>query len=178
MNKNIKSLKKSMKENKRGQLDILFFIIIVAGLAIFILIVQYVVGEVSEGLLNSPLNTSSEAVAALNYGINLTHSFDYIWLTIFVGLILGVLISSVLIDVHPIFIPIWILLMAISIIVGVVMNNVYAEFVANETFNATSDLNPFANAIISNYILVIIGVAILSMILIFAKVNSSRSQRL
>lgn len=179
MNKNSNSLRNSMIGDKRGQLDILFFVIFVAALGIFILVVQYVVGAVTDGLLASPLNQSAAAVAALNSGVSITQNFDYIWLVLFVGLILGVLISSVLIDVHPIFIPIWIILLGLSVLVGVVMNNVYADFVANATLNSTSDLNPFVNFIISHYVLVIIGVGVLSMILIFAKTRSGfQTQRL
>lgn len=168
-----------MLKDKRGQLDILFLIITLAGLAIFILIVQKVGGDVISGFLSSPLNQSDAAVSALNSGNNVLHVFDYVWLILFVGLIVGILIASVLIDVHPIFIPIWILLMCLSVLVGVIMNNVYADFVANPDINATADLNPFVNAIISHYVLVIIGVAILSMILIFAKTSSKfQNQRL
>ena len=85
MNKNFKFLNNPMEKNKRGQIDIMFFIIFVASLAIFILIVQYVVGAMTTELLNSPLNQSVESVAALNYGVNnITGSFDYIWLVLFV----------------------------------------------------------------------------------------------
>lgn len=166
-----------INKSKRGQIDVLFFAITIVAIAIFFLILRHIVGAVNDGLLSSPLNQSEEAVAALNSSNDLIEKFDYIWLTIFVGLILGILISSFLIDVHPVFIPIWIILMGISVLIGVIMNNVYADFVANATLNASADLSPFANFIISHYVSVIIGVGILSMILIFAK-TSSGSRRL
>lgn len=175
MNKNFKFLKKDM--NKRGQLDIIFFAIVVVAIAIFALIINYVIGSVTDGLLNSPLNQSAEAVAALNAGKSIVEKFDYVWLVIFIGLLLGVLVSSVLIDVHWIFIPIWIILMGISVLVGAIMNNLYAEFVANPILYTKSDMHPFANAIINHYVLTIIGVAVLSFVLIFGK-NKLQGQRL
>lgn len=162
-------------KNKRGFVDILFFIVIVASIAIFFLVLRFVSTEISDGLLNnSQIQSSSEAVAALNQGKNIASSFDYIWLFLFVGLLLGTLIASVLIDVHWIFIPIWIILFAASILVGVIMNNVYAAFVEHSSL-ATYE-GTFASTIIGNYVLVIIGVGILSMILMFGKTFRNRGQ--
>lgn len=175
MYKNNRSFKNSMIKNKKGFVDILFWVVIVACLAIFFLITHFVTYKISDGLLNnSQIQSSPEAVAALNQGKNLTNNFDYVWLFLFVGLILGTLIASVLIDVHWIFIPIWLILFGVSIIVGVVMNNIYAAFVENSSLAASE--GTFASAIIGNYIPVIIGVGILSMILMFGKTFRNRGQ--
>ena len=179
MYKNIGFLKKNMMKDKRGIVDIIFFIIFMASLAIFILTLKLIVGEVTTAFLaNEQINSSPLAVGALTYGSNLVDQFDYIWLVIFIGFILGTLISSVLIDVHPIFVPIWIILFMISIVLGVIMNNVYADFANSASLLQYSTGQTFANSIIGNYVLVIIGVAALSMILMFGKIKLAGSQRL
>lgn len=175
MYKNNKTLRFGMKHNKRGFVDILFFVVIVACIAIFFLVTHFVSDKITDQLLNnSQVQSSPEAVAALNQGKAITNNFDYIWLFLFVGLLLGTLIASVLIDVHWIFIPIWIILFGASLLVGVIMNNIYAAFVENSSL--TPYEGTFASAIIGNYVLVIIGVGILSMILMFGKTFRNRGQ--
>ncbi len=173
---NIKSLKKIGKMDKRGIVDLLYLTVIIVTLAIFVLILGNVVGDVTDELRLSKLNESEAAMVALDYSATIPAKFDYVWFTIFMILILGTLISSALISVHKIFVPIYILLFGLVILIGVIMNNVYETFRENAAL-ATASLNhPYANAIIGNYVLVLIGIGVLSMILIFGK--TKRSERL
>lgn len=169
---NIKPLKNIRKMNKRGNiLDIFFIAVVIAGLAIFFLILGFVVGSVTDKIKESgQLNTSEHAKDALDYSSSLIPKFDYAFFMIFIGLVLGTLISSALIYVHKIFVPIYIFLFMMAIIVGVIMNNVYTEFTENAILASHVNFHPFANAIINNYVLVLIGVGVLSMILLFGKI--------
>ena len=156
--------------DKRGSIqDVFFFVVFVVGLAIFFIILNYVANEVTGELLQSALNTSEAARNALGYTETLTAQFDYIWLFVFVGLLIGVLISSFMIHSHPIFIPIYIIFLGVAVVVGVIMNNVYLAFTSNATLAATAATHTFSNTIINNYVLIVIGVGILSMIIIFAR---------
>lgn len=167
---NNKNFKKTGKMNKRGSIiDLFFFVVIVVVLAIFFIIINFVSTSVTNELKETELNQSALALRALNYQSQLTAQFDYVFLIIFIGLIMGILISSFLIHVHKVFLPVYIILFIIAILIGVIMNNVYDKFITNTSLAATSTLHPFANAIINNYVLVLIGVGILSMILIFGK---------
>ncbi len=163
-------MNKQFKKNKRGSIqDVFFFVIFVVGFALFLILVSYVMNEVSGELLESKLNESEAARNALGYTETLTAQFDSVWLFVFVGLLMGVLISSFMIKSHPIFIPIYIIFLGVAVLVGVIMNNIYLDFTANATLAATAATHVFANAIINNYVLVIIGVGVLSMIIIFAR---------
>lgn len=177
---NIKPLKNIGKMNKRGNiLDIFFLAVIVAGLAIFFLILAFVVGKVTDRIIESgQLNESEYAMDALDYSSNLVPKFDYAFFMIFIGLVLGTLISSVLIYVHKIFIPIYIFLFMMAIIVGVIMNNVYEKFTESAILSTGVSFHPFANAIMNNYILVLIGVGVLSMILLFGKIAGGSQERI
>lgn len=157
-------------KNKKGSIqDVFFFIVFVVGLALFFIVIHYVTDEVSDELLKTNLNTSEAAVTALGYYDTLGAQYDPIWFFIFVAILMGVLISSFMIKAYPIFIPIYIILLGISVVVGVIMNNVYLEFIANPVLAATAATHTFSNAIINNYVPVVIGVGVLSMIIIFAR---------
>lgn len=161
---------KSIIKNKRGNIpDLLFFIIFVIGLALFLVVLRYVANEVSDRLLETSLNDSDNARGALESTRNLTAKFDALWLFIFIALLIGVLISSFMIHAHPIFIPVYIILFGFAVVVGVIMNNIYLEFIENATLSAVAATHTFMNTIINNYVLVIIGVGILSMIIMFAR---------
>ncbi len=163
-------MNKQLRKNKRGSIqDVFFFTVFVVGLAMFMILVHFIVNEVSEKMLESTLNESENARIALGSIETLTAQFDPIWLFLFVALLMGVLISSFMIHSHPIFIPIYIILLGIVVVVGVIMNNIYLELTANATLAATAATHTFSNVIINNYVPVIIGVGVLSMIIIFAR---------
>lgn len=156
--------------NKTGSIqDVFFFVVFVVGLAMFMILVHFIVNDVSEKLLESKLNESENARIALGYSEKLTAQFDPIWFFLFIALLIGVLISSFMIHSSPIFIPIYIILLGVVVVVGVIMNNIYLEFTANPTLAATAATHTFSNVIINNYVPVVIGVGILSMIIIFAR---------
>lgn len=180
MYKNKRFLEKNMIKGKKGIIDLLFLIVTVASIAIFFLVLRFVVISVADGMLsNEEINGTAVSVDALNYGKNLMDNFDYIFLVLFVGLILGTLVSSVLIDVHWVFVPVWIILFLATIVVGVILNNVYASFTETAMLAGTAaTANTFTETIISNYVLIIIGVGVLSMVLIFGKTLGSRGGRL
>ena len=159
-----------MLKNKRGSIqDVFFFTVMVVGLAMFMILVHYVANDISEKLLETTLNESEASRTALEYTEKLTAQFDPIWLFLFIALLIGVLISSYMIHSHPIFIPIYIILLGISVLIGVIMNNVYLEFTAFSLLAATAATHTFSNVIIENYVPIVIGVGILSMIIIFAR---------
>lgn len=174
---NNKNFKKPGKMNKRGSIvDLFFFVVIVVVLAIFFLIINLVSTSITDELKTTKLNESALALQTLNYQAQLTARLDYVFLIIFVALIMGILISSFLIHVHKVFVPIYIILFIIAILIGVIMNNIYEEFRTHAALAATSTLHPFANAIINNYVLVLLGVGVLSMILIFGKTRQGEER--
>jgi len=164
--------------NKRGIVDLFFWTIILASLGVFIVVLGYVVDQVTDEFLASPMNTSSLAVDAFNYSNTIPAKFNFIWLTLFMGLTMGLLISAALIDVSKVFVPVYIILLGLDVLVGVIMNNVYEEFRTNADLSATAAQFSFTNAIMDHYVLVIIAVGILAMILYFGKTSSGGGQRI
>jgi len=161
---------RKLKEDKKGSIFGVFLMLVALfGLALFIIILTYVIPEVTEGLRESALNDSAASRVALGAADTVTERLDPIFLFIFVGLLMGMLITSFMIESHPIFIPIFIFLLAFAIIIGGIMGNVYEEFTENELLNATAQEQTYVNAIMGNYVMVLLGVGILCMIIIFAR---------
>lgn len=149
--------------------DVIFIAIMGMVFAIFILVVAYITPQISTKLRDTPINNTAAARSALDYSDTFATRLNSVFLIIFVGLIMGMLVSAFLIDAHPIFIPIFIFFLGFAVVAGVVMSNVYESFSDNATFAATAAQNTFVTAILNNYVLIIIVVGVLSMILTFGK---------
>lgn len=155
---------------KKGSIeDIFLLIVFLFALAIFIGVVAYTFPRITDGLRETELNDSSEVRRALLETDTVATRLNAVWFILFVGLCIGILITSFLIDSHPVFLPIYIILLILAIVVGVVMSNAYEEFRVNSPLNETMTTQTFTTTVMDNFIPVLIGVGILSMIVIFGK---------
>lgn len=165
---------KSLLENKRGTMeDVIFIAVIAAVFAIFVLVMAYVTPQITDKLRDTEINDSSAARLALNYSDTFAARLNIVFLIIFVGLLMGMLVSAFLIDAHPIFIPIFIFFLGFAVFAGVIMSNVYETFSEDTELAATAAQNTYVDAILGNYVLIIIVVGVLSMILTFGKARST-----
>jgi len=163
---------RKIKRNKRGSIiDIGFLLIAILGLALFILIVGYVFPQITSQVKTSEIGTNADSVKALDSSDNIILRFDGIFLAIYIGIAISVLITSFFIDSSPILIPVYIIGLGIMIIFAVVAENVYENFAENGTLLAVAASHTITNYIMSHLILITIGLGVLSMILIFAKPN-------
>lgn len=162
---------RELRESKKGSIqDIFTLIIFLVGLGIFIVVLAYTIPKVTDGLRETQLNDSAEVrEALLNSDTMVTSRLDNVYLIMFAGLIISILIASFMIESHPVFIPIYIFLFAFAVIIGVIMNNVYDEFLTASELNVTASTQTIQTAIMGNFIPIIIGVGVLSMIIIFGK---------
>jgi len=157
-------------ENKKGSIvDIAFILVAILGLAIFILIVGYVFPQITSQIKTSAIGNNTASVAALNSSNDITARFDTIFLIIFVGLSISVLVTSFFIESSPILIPIYIIALGLLIIFASVSETVYNNFAESPTFSSVALSHPITGYIMSNLIMVSIAIGVLSMILIFAK---------
>jgi len=155
---------------KKGSIiDVAFLLIAILGLAIFILIVGYVFPQITTAIKTSPIGNNTASVAALDSTDNIVGRFDIIFLIIFMGLSISVLITSFFIGSSPILIPVYVIALSILMIFAAVVENVYDAFATNSTFIATAATHPITGYILSHLIMTAIGIGVLSMVLIFAK---------
>lgn len=170
---------KYIMENKRGGIvSIITLVIFLATFAIFIIITQFVVEEIEGGIRNSTMNDSQAVRDVLGEQVNVNLQLDNVYLIIFAGLCLSVLLVSFVIDANPAWVPIYIILFGMAILVGVIMNKVYVEFYEHATLTAIAQVQTYQVAIMNNFIPIIIGIGVLSMIIIYGKWRFVRDQRI
>ena len=168
---------KILKRNdKKGNIQAIFVVLAsLFGLALFLTILAYTIPKVTDEMAKTELNNTAEIRQVLNESDRTIDKLDPVFLIIFTGLAIGILISSFMIKSHPIFIPVYIFLIAFAIIVAVIMNNVYVEFATNSALNSTiTNKMTYSDTIMNHLPIVFAGIGILSMIIIFARAGGEQ----
>jgi len=99
-------------------------LLMVVGSGLFI--VGFVGSTFSDNIvLQSSVNESSHAVAVFEAVGDTSESFDKLFLALFIGLVLSLIILSWLIPAHPIFYIGYFITMLLSVIVSALMSNVW-----------------------------------------------------
>jgi hypothetical protein len=155
---------------KRGSIvDIAFVLVAILGFAIFILIVGKVFPAITHQIGESQIGTLNASQTALNTTDAIAGRGDGLFLTIFIGLCISVLITSFFIESSPILVPIYIIAVGLLLIFSVAAEHIYNAFATNDTFSAIAAGNTVTGFIMSHLVIITIGIGVLSMILIFAK---------
>jgi len=165
-------LKSLIVKNKKGSIqDIFTLMIFMVGIGIFIAILIYTIPKITDGMRETELNDSvAIRTALLSSDEIVQNNLNNVYLILFAGLIISLMIASFMIDSHPIFVPVYIFLLAFAIVVGVILDNVYEEFTTNTIMNeSVTNYMPIPTAIMGNIIPILIAVGVLSMIIIFGK---------
>jgi len=115
--------------NKKGSLIYaLFFLISISAFAIFLLIMGYIGKTVGDEMIvkfndsahSESVNKSFQATIDVS-----TTTLGTLWYIMFGCLLIGVFISAWFTKAYPIMLPVFVILLICSIIVGVAMSNAY-----------------------------------------------------
>lgn len=161
---------RSVLKSKRASIvDVAFLLVVVLGLGIFIMVVGKVFPMITQQIGLSEVGDNANSVEALDKTDEIAGKGDMIFIFIFSGLVIAVLITSFFIESSPILVPIYIIALALLIIFAVVSENIYEAFTDTTTFSAVAATQPITNFIMTHLVMISIGVGVLSMVLIFAK---------
>ena len=97
-------------------------------------------------------------------------TMDGAFLTIFILLWVLVIVASFLIDAHPIFFMISILLLFFVIYVSAILSNFFGEFIDGADLLAYQSSFPYTNFIIANIVWFVIGIGASVAIVLYGKV--------
>jgi len=158
-------------KNKRGSLEAgILMIVAIAAFAIFLLIVGYIGSRIGTEL-QSQFNT---AIPEVNESIQKTIDVSEtmlgpLWFLIFAGLLLGVFISAWQMRMHPMLIPVFIILLIVAIIVGIAMSNAYHELAITTTLDTASSQQGAVKFMMDKlpYIALIVG--LISILIMFVR---------
>ena len=156
--------------NKRGDLTgVIYLIGAIGAFAIFLIIASYIVQEVSGELVNNigiseEINNSLGASSAVA-----EHTLPTLWLIMFVGLMFGVFVTSYFVPTHPVFAPVFVLLLIIAILVAIPVSDAYVQLTEIEQFESTSVQQTLILFLMSNLPFIALIVGLIAMILSYAK---------
>jgi len=166
-----------MKKNKRGQAEA----IILAIVTIFIIgIIVFFMNHVNEQIYSS-LADNFEADADLNNteahdavetfrDVERSSIWDFAFLAIFIGLMIQMLIFSFASKANIAFFWIFIIVGIISLMLGVMLSNIWQGVAENPEFASTLARFPITNTLLGSYFpLVVTGFIFLFMIVLFGK---------
>lgn len=160
-----------MLKYKKGDLpDMIIFLITIFVFAIGLLIMAYVIPEISVGLNTAGLNDSTEAQSAIDelteLGVN---GMQKGFLFLFTGFVMGLMISSFLIRTHPIFIFLYIIFLGLTVFLGTYVGNAFEQVATSSALATTTATQTYITIVMQNIVLITLAVGALSMIIIFAK---------
>lgn len=157
-----------VKRKKGDIIDSLSLLITLFILGIGLFILAWIIPTITSGLNQANLNSTSEgrsAITQLNdFGINgIQRGFFFL----FIGLCIAQLISAYFVQSHPIWLFLYIIILAITVILAAYLGNTYESIIGLSAFSGFSQ--GYITIVMQNIIKIVIGVTALSMIIIFVK---------
>ncbi len=150
--------------------DMLIFLITLFVFAIGLLIMAFVIPEISDGLLTAGMNSTSEGATAIEelteLGVN---GMQKGFLFLFTGFIMGLMISSFFVRTHPIFIFLYIIFLGLTLFLGTYIGNAFEQIATSPALASTTLDQGLITIVMQNIVIITLAVGALSMIIIFAK---------
>jgi hypothetical protein len=165
-------------KSKHGDItDSFAFLITIFIFGIGMFILAWIIPSITSGLNLANLNNTvdgSNAISQLNdFGINgLQRGFFFV----FIGLCIAQLISAFYIRSHPIWLFLYIIFLALTVIIGAYLGNTYEYIIGLDAFSGFTQ--GYITIVMQNIIKIVIGVGVLSMIIIFSRYGSEGGQRM
>jgi len=161
-----------MLRKKGDPTDIFLFLVIMFFVAISFVVVGFTNGKIQEIISTTALN-QSDAYESIDASFTNINQFvvQRAFTLFFAVLIIGILVSSFLVRVHPIFIFIYIITLIASILTSVYLANAYAMVVANGQLSALASNFATITWFMKHITKILLAVGAMSMIIIFGKIG-------
>jgi len=155
--------------NKRGNIiDIITISVIIFGVALAGLILLTVSGNLYPELLNTTLADNPTSNATMIKARDFAEDrVDYMVSGMIIILLIGLLVFAYLSTASPIFTALYIVLLIIAGVLAGLFQWAWERITANASLATGLSNMPITNFIMSNFVLFIIGVGVLSMILMY-----------
>src|SRR3990167_6602416 len=158
--------------NKKGSaLDVLYIIVFLFVFAIGLIIADKVLYEIDEGT-NTTLGSSNVSNFSFAQGRTSIRLFDFAYIFVVIGLFITTIIFAFLIKTHPVFFVASLMLFIVTVIIGVVLSNVYEEFTASPDLVDTANRFPVMNYVMDNLPTIVTIMGGLVLIVLYAKSGS------
>lgn len=163
----------SLKKNKRGDISSL-----IIGLVVIIFAVGIIAVMFSKFFLElTDIVKQEESIASNENAVktismvqtNTIPWLDGFFLFCFVATMLGIIISSIYIDVHPALMIIFVILLIVAIVFGGIFSNVFTEIGEDEEVSSTYNQFTATKAIMDNLPLILLIVGAIVIFILYGK---------
>ena len=165
-----------MLKRKGDPTDMILLLVMVFFLVVSFVVAIYTNEKVHDIISTTALN-QSDAYSSIDSAFTTINEFTVQrgFLLFFGILIIGILVSSYMIRVHPIFMFIYIITLIVAIFVAMYLGNAYELVVSNGQLATIADNYAMMTWVMEHITLILLGVGALSMIIIFGKIGGGGS---
>ena len=139
-----------MKNNKRGQVEVLFLIVVAFAFALTIFIGYKFINELNTNIQTDGDATAEAKAASLNATSRYPNIFDGGFIMFFILVWIAILVSAWFIDTSPIFFIVSLIVFVFTLIVSFALTDVYTEFLTDADFLGFNTTFPMVNFVLSN----------------------------
>jgi hypothetical protein len=161
-----------MLRGKRGDAtEIIMFLVIIFFLAVSFITVIYVLTRFKDVIVETPLN-NSDASGQITDSIDTitTTTVQRGFVAMFAILIIGIMVFSFSVRVHPIFLFLYIIFLSVGILTAVFLSNIYKTFMEVDILASIASQQTMMTWIMQHIVLIMLGVGALSMVVLFSKI--------
>lgn len=169
--------------NRKGSAEGTFFIIVMLVAFSFLLTISHFMynevspemkGKFAEGDIVSD-NHNATVYEVMQTGEDASNIFDFVFVSLFVALFLGLLITSFLVDVHPIFLVVYLISAVLLVVISFPLSNAWIEYYNEAPAEIQVSLAefPMTNSLMERLPYISIGLMLAGMVVLYAKSKSA-----
>ncbi len=162
--------------NRRAQsgLDTILAIVTIFGLGLFCLIMTYTYSQfVTTAKASTTFNQTQQAVDVLENVEAVNNMWDYVILVILIGFAIAMVILGYFIDVNSVFLPIYILVLLVGLVISGVLSYAWDQIADSSTFTAVTTASfPITDHLMSNLALYYTIIGVIAMVATYAKTRA------
>ena len=147
------------------------FGVMVFALAVGLFLIKFVSDDLVDNMLaNEQINQTEGTVDALTaVKTDVTSKFDWVFFSLFAGLILVMLILSWIFAGNPIFMILWVIVLLLSMLLSPILSNVWSTLIEHAQFGTLSLSFPITNHVMTYLPLYLAVVGIAGLVLMFSR---------
>ena len=161
--------------NKRGSIEDSIFVVILLFITALVFIFAYVINNAISTAAIPAFEAASAGSSVGMVAVNsiFDNTINYVYLAVFFGLIISLIVTAFLTPTHPIFYIFSIIIFMAMTLISVVLSNMYESITSSATFTSAVNHLPIMNYIMLNLPLIAIVIGVLAAIIIFSRAGSS-----
>jgi hypothetical protein len=157
--------------------DVIFLGVFLFASAVILLVSSMVWDKIGDAYLDNPVMNSSAGVRSAVAGVDVAFTkVDWIVMGVFVGSVLGIMITGWLVGGHPIFMFAYFIMVVMAVVGSAILSNVWESLFLPGLFGAgVVAALPITDFVMDNLPILISVVGLLGMVVMFAKPNEGEN---